>query len=402
MSFLVSNCTCTKANVIDSPASRPFDRSIYTPLSTQDPENSKGSQDNSNMSSNPEQFEVDINHYELYTVIGKGHNNTATIFLAKHLPSKMLIAVKKIDLESEHLDFLLLQKEIFWANQLDHSRILNHYTSFIHNHELWVIMPLMAFGSACDLIHAYFITGLSETAAAYILRDTLLALEYLHSNGIIHRGIKASHVLIAANGKICLSGMQMAYSMIQDGRWLHTVHDYPSHAIPCLQWFSPEILEQNLSGYDTKSDIYSVGILACELCNGQAPFSDMPATQMLLEKLNGTKPMLADSTTLHEFTTDCETDEQNAIIFNRTFTPQFHDLVSLCLEKDPNQRPSATTLLTHPFFKNLKRKTNDILPNLLHPVKPLTDISKFLKDDKAVAALSDQVAEIQVSEDWDF
>ncbi|XP_041372082.1 STE20-related kinase adapter protein alpha-like isoform X3 [Gigantopelta aegis] len=397
MSFLVSNCTCTKANVIDSPASRPFDRSIYTPL-------------NSIWRRWEGVCPVIVTMWIYKTKLAMTRHNLKRIRPLKTLKiqkAHRIIATCQATRNSlksilTTMNCTLLLKEIFWANQLDHSRILNHYTSFIHNHELWVIMPLMAFGSACDLIHAYFITGLSETAAAYILRDTLLALEYLHSNGIIHRGIKASHVLIAANGKICLSGMQMAYSMIQDGRWLHTVHDYPSHAIPCLQWFSPEILEQNLSGYDTKSDIYSVGILACELCNGQAPFSDMPATQMLLEKLNGTKPMLADSTTLHEFTTDCETDEQNAIIFNRTFTPQFHDLVSLCLEKDPNQRPSATTLLTHPFFKNLKRKTNDILPNLLHPVKPLTDISKFLKDDKAVAALSDQVAEIQVSEDWDF
>jgi len=65
-------------------------------------------------------------------------------------------------------------------------------------------------------------------------------------------------------------------------------------------------LFQNLIGYNEKTDIYSLGIAACEAANGFVPFSDVSNTLMLLEKFRGARPKLFDSTT---FTDDQQPGE---------------------------------------------------------------------------------------------
>lgn len=362
------------------------------------------------------QFERAAAAYSLHTIIGRGHKGVAEIYLACHKASSTPVAIKRVNLDQWDHEFAYIQREIVLTKQLQHENILNHYCSFIHQHELWTVMPPMGYGSCKDLIQAYFTAGLPETSIHYILRDVVSALEYLHERGIIHRGVKASHVLISGNGLVMLTGLHNAYSMVDSGQHLKTVYSYPQHAIDCLQWFSPEILEQNLGGYDCQSDIYSVGILACELANGQAPFTDMPVTQMLLEKISGTKPMLADSSTCGEFIIDDNSmdevgedgrrktaeEKANNIFFQRTFSPHLHHLVSVCLEKKPSDRPPATQLLDHDLFKFLRKRSTEILPDTLHPVPPLTNLATVPKDNNVMDDVTRHLSEVSMEEEWIF
>uniref|UniRef100_A0A8C9ST44 STE20-related kinase adapter protein alpha n=1 Tax=Scleropages formosus TaxID=113540 RepID=A0A8C9ST44_SCLFO len=373
-------------------------------------------------------FLPDSSSYELLTIIGRGLEGLMTVNLARYQPMGEHVAIRRIDLESCTNDMVnYLEGELHVSKLFHHPNILPYKSVFIAENELWVITPFMAYGSARDLISTHFTDGMSELAIAYILLGVIKALEYIHHMGYVHRSVKASHVLISADGQVFLSGLRSIFSLIRHGQRARVVHDFPQYSVKVLPWLSPEVLQQNLHGYDSRSDIYSLGITACELANGHVPFKDMPATQMLLEKLNGTVPCLLDTSTIppEELSMKpsrsgadsgiCEgpgarpsngepsSSSSAAHPYNRTFSLHFHAFVELCLQRDPAKRPSASALLGHSFFKQIKRRPSEALPELLQPVSPITSFesAQQLDSPPGLASLESSLSHLEV-DDWDF
>lgn len=114
--------------------------------------------------------------------------------------------------------------------------------------------------------------------------------------GIIHRAVCGSHILINSNGHCMLTGLKYSTSVLKDGRWHNTIHDFPQNALKIMSYFAPEILQQNIIGYNSKSDIYSLGISCCEMANGYIPFEGIELTEMLFNKLTGKYPRPLDAT----------------------------------------------------------------------------------------------------------
>ncbi|KAM4598547.1 STE20-related kinase adapter protein alpha isoform 1-T1 [Polymixia lowei] len=377
-------------------------------------------------------FLPDRSAYELLVVIGRGLEDLMTVNLARYRPTGEHVAIRRIDLEPCTNDMVTyLQGELHVSKLFHHPSILPYRSIFIAENELWVITPFMAYGSARDLISTHFTDGMSELAIAYILLGMLKALEYIHHMGYVHRSVKASHVLISADGQVCMSGLRSIFSLIRHGQRAKVVHDFPQYSVKVLPWLSPEVLQQNLQGYDSRSDIYSLGITACELANGHVPFKDMPATQMLLEKLNGTVPCLLDTTTIPPEELSMKPSRSGADSgicegpggaggarhsngepsssssvghpYSRTLSPHFHAFVELCLQRDPEKRPSASALIGHSFFKQIKRRPSEALPELFRPVSPITSVEVSQPQDSpsGLASLESGLSHLDV-DDWDF
>ena len=216
------------------------------------------------------------------------------VFKGEYLKTGQIYAIKKINLDQlTETEMENIKKDVLINRLLKHENVLPFLSCFLQNDNLWIASPYCQFGSASDLSKP---SGLIELAIAFMLRDTLSALEYIHNQGIIHRAIRGQHILVyGPQGKCLLTGFQYATSTMLNGKILQSVHSYPNNARTNLNWLAPELLEQNLLGYTSTSDIYSLGITCCELANGCVPFSDLQPTEMLLDKLTGNFPRPIDS-----------------------------------------------------------------------------------------------------------
>ncbi|OWR50179.1 STE20-related kinase adapter protein alpha [Danaus plexippus] len=360
-------------------------------------------------------YNPEISDYQLTSIISECCGGVAVVYSAVYKPYKQDVAIKRYFVDKSKEKANLIQQDILTRKELHHPNILPYLTSFVHGRELYVVSPLMNLGSCRDILDRYFQEGLPEPACAIILRDVLLGLQYLHKQLYIHRSVRASHILIDTSGAVKLSGLSSAASMLVCGRrqQLHSLPP-PDHDNTNLIWLSPELLEQNLKGYNEQSDMYSLGVACCELANGAVPFSELASTLMFTEKVRGSRPQLLDRSSFpddihHDLKSAYNTDSGlgdgaegvarlRAIYARRQLSDSFHLLADQLLQREPERRPTSRELLLHPFFKQIRKP--DSLAALLGRVQPI----KPDPDDVTALQLQEKMSEMEIenSADWDF
>uniref|UniRef100_A0A182USK5 non-specific serine/threonine protein kinase n=1 Tax=Anopheles merus TaxID=30066 RepID=A0A182USK5_ANOME len=260
--------------------------------------------------------------YELIHKIGSG--TYGDVYKAKKLQSNELAAIKVIKLEPGD-DIQIIQQEILMMRDCRHSNIISYYGSYMRHDKLWICMEYCGGGSLQDI---YQVTGpLTELQIAYMCRETLRGLSYLHSMGKIHRDIKGANILLTERGDVKLADFGVSAQITA------TINKRRSF-IGTPYWMAPEVAAvERKGGYNHLCDIWACGITAIELAELQPPMFDLhPMRALFLMSKSGFKPP-----TLKE---------------KDRWSTNFHSFLKVALTKNPKKRPTAERLLQHAFFQS--------------------------------------------------
>ena len=267
------------------------------------------------------QMEDATHTYKLLEKLGKGSFGNVYIAKMRKEKSSKRYAIKKCAIDTRR-KVQTICREIGNLRNANHPNVVKFIGSYYHKETAWIVMEYCDAGTLRDLRYA---TTLEEQHIAYVMRELLKGLSYMHSAGMMHRDIKGENVLLSVQGDVKVADLGLAVPAVDDQKRI----------AGSKYWMAPEMILA--AGYGPKADIYSLGCTAYELADGLPPYAQHNAIRALFCAAKHGFPPL-----------DCP----------KAWSADFLNFLACCSHPNPRDRPSSIDLLSHPFLNKACSKSD--------------------------------------------
>ena len=257
--------------------------------------------------------------YKNLVLAGKGASGS--VYSAEHIPTGRRVAIKVIKMSKQPKKELILN-ELEILRSTIHPNIIQYIDSFYReSDDLWLVLEWMEGGCFTDVVT---MTVLKEPVISLVVRQTLLALCFLHSRGIIHRDVKSDNILLTADGQVKITDFGFSFLSSQSSSKL----EKRTTVVGTPYWMAPEVVKRKK--YGPKIDIWSLGIMIIEMIDGEPPLMhEEPSKALQIIGTSGSVPQLKG---------------------RRQPSDLLQSFLNGCLRIDPVKRFSAEEALKHPFI----------------------------------------------------
>ncbi|KAJ3562793.1 hypothetical protein NP233_g9352 [Leucocoprinus birnbaumii] len=308
--------------------------------------------------------------YERLETVGKG--GYGSVHKGRHIPTGNIVALKIINLDTPDDDVDDIQREITLLSQLrDAPNVTKYFGCYMDGPRVWIVMEFAQGGSVDALMKASKDGCLEDKYASVITREVLVGLSYLHKVPVIHRDMKAANILITATGKVMICDFGVSALLATTTSKRNTLTGTP-------YWMAPEVV-QSVAAYDTKADIWSLGIMVYEMIKGSPPHSNLDRFQVM-DLIPRVKPP--------------RLSEQEG-------SKDLREFMGYCLKELPTERLPSDELLKTKWIKSTAKVGLGILTELIMRLKqkgPRASLAGPLDWEKE----AEEAGSGDEDDDWEF
>ena len=222
--------------------------------------------------------------------------------------------------------------EISQIKEMDQENLIRMMEFFEDEKNYFLVTELATGGELLD----YMIKSreVGEDQVRFYMKQIFQALNFIHSKKLVHKDVKLENILLLTSDSVHIKLVNTGTTVISgQSRQLKSPH-------PNFCFTAPEV---HRNKYDSKSDIYSAGVLMFFLLTGKAPFPGSSTDSIL-------------------------SNQKSRTLINCQISSEAQALIYLLLDPNPEVRPTTSKILSHPWFTSYtpteKPPINEIIENL--------------------------------------